>query len=283
MHRTLSGTKGKRGIPGFTSPGENIMAKGKFILGDDTIIISREDIENGTIVTNKEKGLTTIKYQRNPFSPLMVYKSILKIALSIIKEDEINNDYQYALDFLMGRDNVIFTGCLMSGYALPFTSEPLTPQAYLFKKKDPNAPIHTHVMALYFQHFILAIPVPLNKTDLKYFNGRTITLDSYPIFPPFYPMRDPSNLIISGFTKDFTSEEVIKGLEDEIFIRYSPAELANSHVYDSNSDQTYDAEYNPSEIKKIIMRLNGEPVDPRELTKLINQMDIEDADKGKQK
>lgn len=270
IYRTLNGTKGKEGIPGFTAPNKVIKAKGSMILDEETIVISRENVENGAIVVDKEKGLITIKYKKNAFSPLGVYKSILKIALSIISDAEVKQDYQFALDYLMAKGNVMLTGCLMNGYALPFNCFPFPPHALLFKKKDPAAKTHTHVVVLYFQNMILALPVPLNINDIHLY--KEMDASKLPFYPPFMPVKNPGSITVRGFVEDFSSEEKLRGVEDEIFIELDPKELANSRAYDSISDQVHDSEFNPSEIIQIVIRRNGKNVNPQELVKALNQL-----------
>jgi hypothetical protein len=270
IYRTLTGTKGKEGIPGFTSPGKAIKAKGKIILDDETIIISRESIENGAIIVDPVKGLINIKYKRNPFSPLMVYKAILKIALSIINDSEIKSDYALALDYLMGRDNIMFTGCLINGYVFPFNYKPFVPYAYLFKKRDINAKTHTHLMALYFQNLIFAFPVPLNKNDLFFYNNKEEQLN-FNLYPPFLPYENTGDLALRGFQEIFSSEEKVRDSEDEIIIEIDTEQLAQSRVFNSKNDQLYDSKFNPSEIVQIVIRRNNGPVNPRELVKALKQ------------
>lgn len=267
IYRTLSGTKGKKGIVGFASPGEAIKAKGKIILDDETIIISRESIENGAIIVDAVKGLISIKYKRSPFSPSMVYKSILKIALSIINDNEIKSDYPVALDYLMGRGNIMFTGCLMNGYVLPFNYQPFLPHAYLFKKRVANAKIHTHLMALYFQNLIFAFPVPLNKNDSFFYKNAEL---SFNLYPPFLPYENTDGIIVKGFQEIFSSEEKVRDSEDEIIIEIDPEQLTMSTVFDKN-EQLYKSTFNPSEIVQIVIRRNSRPVNPRELVKALKQ------------
>ncbi len=269
IYRTLSGTKGKEGIPGFTSPGKAIKAKGEIILDDETIIISRESIENGAIIVDPVRGLINIKYKKNPFSPLMIYKAILKIALSIINDNEIKSDYRLALDYLMGRDNIMFTGCLMNGYIFPFNYKSLLPYAYLFKKRDTNAMTHTHLIALYFQNLIFAFPVPLNKNDLFFYNkGEQL---NFTLYPPFFPYENTGDLTLRGFQEIFSSEEKVRDYEDEIIIEIDPEQLAQSGVFDSKNDHLFDSKFNPSEVVQIVIRHNNNPVNPRELVKALKQ------------
>jgi hypothetical protein len=267
IYRTLTRTNAKGGIPTFTAPSEVIKAKAHRILEDDTIILSREDMENGAIEIDKETGETRIRFKKNAFSPLRVYKSILKVALSIISEDEITKDYKIALDFLMGRNKNKLTGCLMSGYSLPFGYS-FTPHAYLFKKKDNSIKAHTHVLALYFQNLIFSLPIPLNTNDLFFYNQKeSINLALY---PPLFPQAN-QDLLIKSFVDDFSSDEKVRGQEDEIVINLDPEDLAQTHVFDSNTGERYKTAFNPSEIKNIIIRTRNEPINPEELFNKVSE------------
>lgn len=99
ISRTLTQTKGKEGVPSFTSPGDVIRAKRQRVQNESSVIISREDTSNDAIVTDAENGQILIKVKRNPFTPLKVYKAFLKIALSVLPENAVSQ-YECAIELL---------------------------------------------------------------------------------------------------------------------------------------------------------------------------------------
>ncbi|KKX47717.1 HNH endonuclease [Sphingobacterium sp. IITKGP-BTPF85] len=97
--RTLMGTKGKRGVPTFKSYNDSITASlvDLFNIKATKISLSAED--NNAINVDKDTGRTEITYSKEPYTPIKVYKSLLKIALSMIGENEIEQ-YRFALKYL---------------------------------------------------------------------------------------------------------------------------------------------------------------------------------------
>lgn len=262
ISRTITGTKGKRKVPTFTAPGNALKAKSENILGEETIIISRDDVTNGTITVNKEQGTMTVKGKKIPFRPLRVYKAILKIALSLLPENDIRDFYKPAIDFLMGRGNIKFIGCVMSGYQLPLTFN-FPPHAFIFKKRETHAMIHSHVVALYFQNIIISIPVPLNCNDSFFRNTQKITIPLYP--PLFTQATNFKDLQLLPFAEDFSSDEKKKGSVDEIAVQINPEELKKSAEFNINTGELLNAPFNPDEIVQVIIRQRSDSINPQKL------------------
>jgi len=266
--RTLAGVKGKNGIPGFTSPNKSIKAKSGKSMGNETLIVSREDITNGAIEIDKTTGKLTLRSKRNPFVPINVYKILLKITLSVLDSKIVKEDYEIAIDFVMKRlKSDKFSGCLISGYSLPLSCNfPL--HVFIFKKKNIQDKIHTHVIALYFQNWILSIPVPLNKNDLFFYN-QSIEL---PLYPPMFPsLANVQNLVLTRFEENFSYDKKVKDVEDVITILPKPEDLSKAAFFDVGTNEITIGTFNPGEIIKIVIQRNDGVVNLPELTKLLRE------------
>lgn len=268
ISRTLGGVKGKNGIPGFKTPDKSIKAKVAKNLSNETLVVTREDTTNGAITMDKETGRLTMRIKRNPFVPVNVYKIMLKMALSILDETTVRTEYETALNFLMSRlKDKEFTGCLMSGYSLQATvSFPL--HMFLFKKRNRDEKIHTHVFVLYFSNWIFSLPVPLNKHDIHFYN-QELTL---PVFPPMFPVDICTDKIqVSSFEEDFTSAEKITHMEDIIVIQPNPEDLAKVAVFNTDTNEVTEGVFNPGEIVQIVIQQNTGPVNKEELSKFLRE------------
>lgn len=263
ISRSFSGTKGKKGVPGFTSPGDAIKVRQKELLGDKATIITREDITNNAVRVDTEKGSVHLQFKKNPFRPIRVYKAILKIALSLLPGDEIESNYKLAIDFLMEKEPSLISGCLMSGYSLPLTFN-FPPHAFVFKKRDLQAQVHTHIVVLNFQNSIFSIPVPLHQSDLIFFKAnKSIPV---PLYPPLFTLVNAKlDFPISPFCEDFSSENYIKGLIDELTIQFNPEDLKNSAQYNPDTKQLISTPFDPAEIVQFIVRPVSDSVDPETL------------------
>ncbi len=269
ISRTLTRTKTKKKVSAFTAPGKAIKAKSESILDQETLVISRDDSSNRTINVDRENGIITLKIKKNPFRPVRVYKALLKIALSLIPEKEITKDYLASIYFLMNDNNINLNGCVVNGYILPL-SLTYTPHAYLFRKKSLYDKVHTHVLALYFQNMIFALPVPLNRND-AFFYSSTVPI-TFPLYPPLFTQGiNHKEMRIDRFDQDFSSEKPIKDLEDEIILKLNPDDLNEAVAHNTDQNVRIKTPFNPSEIIRLVMRNTDDPVDPMELIKILKQ------------
>ena len=262
ISRTLNHAKGKAGIPSFSSPGASIQARAKFLLNETAIVVSRKDIGNDEIQIDSENGTYTLRIKRNSFVPRKVYQAILKIALSLISNEQIA-DYKLTLDFLMNGKGPLLSGYAIQGYTLPYGFN-LPPHAFLFEKRDESSKRPTHVMALYFQNSIFALSIPLNRNDIWiYKDAKKLSLELYP--PVFTQFTAVDHLQLSPFNEDFSSEDKVKDSIQEIQFKMDPKSLKNAAVYDSATGITSVTPFNAKEIVEIVMQENTGPVDPAQL------------------
>lgn len=143
--------------------------------------ISREDISDNTFQFNRQLGKTDIQLVKLPYVPLLVYKSVLKYALSCLDEVEIL-DYKLAIKYLVSHTLYVRGAPNILVYNFPITQGYKSPFAVLYKKKTPNEDLCTHVFSLHFMNYIYQIIIPLNKNDLRFYNTNVDVLYSVPMF-----------------------------------------------------------------------------------------------------
>lgn len=266
ISRTLTASKTRNGIPTFKSLGQKVKARAAFIQGGDTIIISRKDPNDDSIVVNKLTGEIRIKVQKNPFIPLKAYKTFLKMALSLLPSDEVKQNYGLAVKFLMENVPEVKTGCYIWWYAMPFNFN-LPPHALVYKKRNKELRFHTHVIALYFQNYIFCIPVLLNKNDLFFYEDNPIQFKQCP--PLFTQVTNTNGLKLTEMSYDFSSAEKEGGLVEEIVVQMNPDHLNESAVYDAATDQIKKMPFNPGNIMKIVIRRDQGSIDPKKMVQAI--------------
>lgn len=266
ISRTLTASKTRNGIPTFKSPGHKLKARAAFIQGSDTIIISREDSNDDSIVVNRLTGETRVKVQKNPFIPQKVYKAFMKMALSLLPGEEIKHNYGLAIKFLMENVPEVKTGCWLWWYTMPFNFN-LPPHALVFKKRKKDLRFHTHVVALYFQNYIFYIPVLFNKKDIFFYEDNPLQFKQCP--PLFTQFANTSGLRLTEMSYDFSSTEKEENLVEEIVVQMSAEHLSQSAVYDYAKDQIKNMPFNPGNIMEIVIRRDLGSIDPRQMYEVI--------------
>lgn len=165
--------------PVFKSPDKSIIARPGKLFGKEGIEITSSlpnliQLLNGT-------GEIELEFQSNPYIPINVYKTLLKIALTIMPESDFS-DYKVPLDFLLSGSN----HSLISHYATQVVEcqsgfEVRVPIAFLFKKIDPNPLLPSHIFQLYFHDSCLQIHIPFGAKDKALADGEIIQV---PLCPP---------------------------------------------------------------------------------------------------
>ncbi|TWI85860.1 hypothetical protein IQ13_1029 [Lacibacter cauensis] len=251
ISRTIQRVSSKKGVPGFKSAGKKLKAKSKSYLGNDFVVISTDDFENNVIdVSDREKGIINVKYIKNPYTPLSVYKVLLKWGLSLFNE-KLLPFYKYAFMFL--NNAVDLKGAAVYGYRLPFHAN-LLPRAYIFQKRDLTSSNFTHVIAFGFQNYFICIPMPLCANDFK-LNGTEVKLAAC---PPLFTQFEPySNAEVAPFIEQMESNLQVKDVEESFFFQIDPEQLSRSAAYDYNTDTHLEGVYKPEKLKALVFMRDG--------------------------
>lgn len=181
--RTFSFKKGKDGIPKFKSPDKKLIIKDSSTEVDkNKVAIETYELNNEHCEIDHNKKQLTLKSVRHTYVPLKVFKAILKIAMTIMPEEEMPN-YDYILKALQDVEDVEnrltnMPLCRILIYVNP--GPEFEPRCILFKRKQDNADVIKHCFVIYFQSYIYQIFLPYYADDVKLYDGREITLLSFP-------------------------------------------------------------------------------------------------------
>jgi hypothetical protein len=184
--RAFSIANAKSGGLKFKSPDKTFVVQKDFEVPKNIPklrIESHEEINNHFTLDAENKKVTfhTIRPSYNPHH---VYKAFLKIGLSLLP-DEYVDDYKIAFAILRSAkkneetDNPLYK---LNIYIHPGPAFP-SPMAILFEKKQKTDVIPTHIVCLMFHNYTYQLTLPLNKQDEWMFDGKkTVTV---PHMPPF--------------------------------------------------------------------------------------------------
>jgi HNH endonuclease len=253
VSRTLNKTKGKEGVPTYKAPDKNVKAvKTEFYGIPDTIVISRENLLDKSFSFDPVTGTGTLTCKKPSYKPLLVYKSVLKMALTCLNAKHLPY-YKFAIEYLTTTilDKDVKGASKLYSYNLPFGMGWEVPFAAIYKKKDAQNPIPTHIFMLHFQNAIYQIFIPLHQEDIKLLNNKTI-----PIYwsPPFFASpKDAFETPIHPMDHDLSSTELLKGGEDTITFKLHPDTLKELASVNLDTGKIIKASEWPTTISKIIL------------------------------
>ena len=219
---------------------------------ENSFSISREDVEDQTFDFNREAGETKINFTKHSYSPLLVYKSILKIALTCLPEDQVKN-YELAFKYLTTNllDAKIKGAAKILNYLLPPSFCYSSPFACIYKKKIDKDKLCTHVFVLYFQNQIYQIILPLNRNDLVFYNGDLVDVIYCP--PLFGDLHTANSVQINERLIDMSSVDLLKGEKETIGFKYDVIQYKDAVIFDTITNEFKEDGFNFNAITKIII------------------------------
>jgi len=258
ISRSITGFSSDKKTKGFK--GRRLTAKSRSFIGDNILILAPEDLE-GT------KDQLSFRYTKNAFAPIRVYRALLKSALSLLSDTEVQGNYNLALEFLGGKD-FLKQGAVIAGYQLAFRIN-LPLHVYRFEKKRREDPLPTHLFAFYFQNHIIVFPVPFHRQDLS-----PIENDYNFLLPPacFVSEEDRDNAMPLSFIRDMSSAETVDNEEETITMSMDPKVLENACVYDPGTGKIEQKNYHFGNTKYLILVKPGATVNPAEFSDFIKKV-----------
>lgn len=242
--------------------GKFLSAHSRTFMGEWFLILAPKDIKH-------EGNKTFIRYIKNPYTPVNVYKSLLKFALSILPGDEVNQHFPKALDFLAGKLHANM-GAALSRYMLPF-DRTLPLYMMVFKKRKKEDPLPTYMISFYFGNNIITLPILLHEKDVFWNDEIEIVLP-----PPYFLheqyLQEP---VFDYGVKDFASPNKVIDEEDEIIIALPEDYKENLTAYDPVTDTTTLRSFDGTPIKHITIMKEGVSVDPKALSAFIKEVMLE--------
>ena len=208
--------KRKGGVAGFNTYNKDVSVE--HVESSDSIVlkVDKSNPQENAISHDESTDTLTITFQTQDYRPLRVYKALIKIALSVMSEDEMKH-YEYALKYLTteqyDKDEAMafpvdwWTTC----WDQPFENVKVS----IFKKIDPQNLIPTHVMFLYVGWSVFVVPIPFYKPDMYLFHKRKIGF----YFPAKVTDDSQANIFDGGHRDVFlTSSNELTSRTDRINI-----------------------------------------------------------------
>lgn len=260
--RTMYGVKGKKGIPAFDSRLNIVRGKHEDIYGVNAFTIAKLPEDKAAFNINMETGQTEVAFFRNKYIPIHVYKSLLKIALSVMPQDDAIH-YQYAYKFLLTDtlNHSVENGAKVLYYEQPLHQSRTLPEAWLFRKLDLNAKLPTHYFSFYWKNLVYAFPIPFHVKDIE--SGLYKDNIDLPACPPFLIVPPTPNETCYGIIKDLASEESVIDDEQSLGFSTDPEIYKQMYAYDPITKEFKKATFKPDEIVKIIiMQAGQQPIFP---------------------
>lgn len=142
----------------------------ELLLNESTNLVVIQQDENAEYIKIEDNSIH-YSLPRRPYYPINVFRGLLKMGLSLLKEEEVK-DYKYAFDILQ-REKEEVLNHPYHHFLAPFSYIPLfcnlfNPAAIrLYKRRETRNDLVDKVFVLYFGNTIVQIPI-LSDKNLTY-------------------------------------------------------------------------------------------------------------------
>ena len=171
LSRTILAVRGKEKMPKFKSADERLLME-SMIDPQFGPVVHAKRVSGDDLVFSYDEGrkVMTISCTRQPFVPLQVYKSFLKMALTCLDGAQIK-DYSTALRYVGAKDLDNTTGGFtwIYRYTMPYTFMYEKPVGMIFRKRNTDAPLFSHIFILFALNTIYQLVIPLCDKDRRYY------------------------------------------------------------------------------------------------------------------
>lgn len=246
VNRTIY-SLGKEKIPTFKAADKSIEARGSEIFGHEAVEISAK--MPGLISSLSETGQIEMQFKNNSYVPINVYKSLLKIALTIMPESEFRN-YGLVKDFLLSDLNPKhFAPHATSVYRSQIGGEVAMPYGILCKKKNATSDLPTHIFQLYFQDSCLQLHLPYHKTDKQLVELEKLVI---PMCPPFVFTTTPLPGKANYVTLDLSSSEKKLGEVNKMYLNFETDKIQETISVDKDKGLIGNNNFDPNDIVSVL-------------------------------
>ncbi|QPQ53854.1 hypothetical protein H3Z85_07970 [Chryseobacterium indologenes] len=221
---------GKQTPPTFKSYDGNIVAKKSNFKGLEGLEIESNKQDK---IQKIDNGIIEFNIVHNPYIPINIFKCLMKIALTIIPDNEVPK-YKLCFDFLMKNKNEqyftqhakqIHRG--LSGLNVPI------PYTLLFKKRNIGSKLPSHWIKLYYQDSYIQFYLPYYKDDKVLVQGEELT---YPLCPPLiFTDTQPEGVAKNYERLDLSSNETTKGKTTKLNLIFDENLRDNCDTFDSDT------------------------------------------------
>lgn len=202
---TVTRTIGKKNkIPKTKSVGIVVGGMDGFQIDNELISIFKNEVDNQNLQFDLENGITTLNFKKNKYTPLNVYKCLLKMGLSCLNNKDVRG-YRLLLAMLYNGDDTItrFAKVHLTQYKFLSVFTP-TPSITLYRRNGDELNIPKHFCIFQYQHLVYQFYLPLHENDYSvYENGK----NDIPVRPPIFTDPVDDKFDFSSTVEDFTSAE----------------------------------------------------------------------------
>ena len=225
----------------FTTPDGRLKIEPlKLADGTKGIAISKADPEDKSIQISRADGLTFIEYTKHTYIPLKVHKLLLKMIFGSLPQNELQF-YPSIPGYLITDqfdENVI--GCQhVIVHRKPFGLGHRAPLGHLFKKRDSNRRLPTHVFVIMFANLVVQVYLPDHVKDIPLIYESGEPPEMMPTLPPFFATREEADAM-QYQTKSYMlySNEEVKNEVECMVMQADPEDLAKAVVYNPETDSS---------------------------------------------
>lgn len=214
LYHTISQIKGKKKIPSHITTKQ----KSRIDIADTVIISEHEGDEIVTI--DDENNILTIKSKRASYIPIAVYKCLIKMALTIMPENELVN-FSRTIDWINEPDHNSSTYTFQSLPILFSIASGQHPFNFiscsLFKRRASHHENVPHVIFLLaYSNYVFQVFLPLSEQDIPKIKEPFIM--KYLVTP--VDMMQGSGAL-RRLKLDFIGKKLVKGEEASITMSFS--------------------------------------------------------------
>ena len=254
--RTVQSAKRRK----FKSADKKVVAENIPQSPDGSIVqFRRFDSLDGTFEFDKDTNTTSIHYTRTPYTPLNVYKALLKIALTVLPT-EYTKEFKFTYEYLLKKPGTnSFMGFeIVTAYIMPLTFNIDIPVVMLFKKSDPSSTLFSFIFTIHTLNYIYQIILPFNSHDRHLYENRG-SIDAL-WCPPLFG-RSSNEGIESIDEKSFhlDSEEKVSGEKESIHIPTNPIDFERSLILKKETGEVEERKFDGKKIVGIDIKFTRIP------------------------
>jgi len=202
-YRTINMIKGKKKIPTFKTQDKKVRINVEDPVNKFMKIIARED--SGFVKLDEKNKTITIEYDLQSYIPCAAYKALVKMGLSVMAENELNN-FNIVKQWILEKDH---SKLLMKPLNVLMTFIPgINPLSrtlvFLFKKYSKNEKYPQCMFVLAFGNIMYQIAIPTDEEIKQKQSTKTILKFLSP-FELGWQLGEPTHKIL-----DWSQNTILK-------------------------------------------------------------------------
>jgi hypothetical protein len=244
---------GSEKIPKFKSPGETLIAsRAKELLNKGALDISNADGQNFHF--DPENLTWGISYTKPPHIPINVYKTLLKIALSVLPDNEMH-DYKVLIDFLLHDKNAGAFRPFAKIFQLTTAFKTFRPYCIIFKRKDPGVKFPLHMVYFAYENLSYQFFLPYHSSDVLQidYKDRVDLLFAPPLI--FADQHDQEE--VNAELLDLSEQTIQRNTNGHITFHTDAAFFKG--IYNGETNGFTEQPFSASSITNVILTTDGKP------------------------